>query len=209
MKSVYVVSWITLGVDDLFTQAGWKVYRDNDMKENTNPDLICFTGGADINPSYYGENKHPTTHCNDRRDAFEFDVLGKWIGKKPMVGICRGAQLLNIANGGKMYQHVNNHHGAHTHYDVKGREVTVSSVHHQMMIPPEDQGVVFGWAVRSTRKETADDLIILPSPDHDPETIWFEKNRHLCFQAHPEFGPHSCTDYFFTILDEKIMKAGI
>lgn len=205
MKSVYIVSWVTLGLDHFFQKRGWKVFRDKDIKEGKNPDLVCFTGGADISPEYYNEKCHERTHFSPERDSFEFAVYKQFVGKKPMAGVCRGGQLLNIANGGKMYQHVNNHAGRnHLVHDVKGRQVMVSSAHHQMMIPPENKGVVIGWSMMSTRKETFDEALILPDPEPDPEVIWFDDNKHLAFQAHPEFGPQSCTDYFFTLVKEKI-----
>lgn len=208
-RNVYVVSWMTLGVDHYFKMRGWNVFRDEHMEDLQNiPDLICFTGGSDINPQYYGENKHVLTHYSDRRDKFEFGVFDKYCDKVPMVGICRGGQLLNIANGGKMYQHVTGHAGrTHAHTDYKGRTVQVSSAHHQMMIPPEDKGVVIGWAHHVPGViENADGSIVDPRPEVDPETIWFADRKHLAFQPHPEFGPQSCTDYFFNLLEETVMK---
>lgn len=69
-------------------------------------DGICFTGGVDIAPAYYGEPM--SEQCGEiqpLRDAMEFAVLREVLATgKPILGICRGAQLLNVALGGTLYQ---------------------------------------------------------------------------------------------------------
>ena len=108
--------------------------------------LVVFTGGEDVSPSYYGEEKQPRTYCNPRRDAFEHKVFKKALDLKlPMAGICRGAQFLCVMAGGKLHQHVDNHS---TYHDVRtndGRKVYVSSTHHQMQIPPNGAKVL-AWS---------------------------------------------------------------
>ena len=69
-------------------------------------DGFFFTGGADIDPVRYGEEKRDTCgEIQSNRDAMEFRVLEKVMRtKKPILGICRGAQLINAALGGTLYQ---------------------------------------------------------------------------------------------------------
>ena len=71
-------------------------------------DGFLFTGGVDINPERYGEEKLPT--CGDiqeNRDDFEFKVFNKAINtEKPILAICRGIQLVNSALGGTLYQDI-------------------------------------------------------------------------------------------------------
>lgn len=71
-------------------------------------DGILFAGGNDINPGLYGEEaSEHTTDVSDRRDVVETALL-KWTlrDKKPMLCICRGAQLWNALLGGSLYQHI-------------------------------------------------------------------------------------------------------
>ena len=72
-------------------------------------DGICFTGGADVHPSYFGEEiKEACGTIQKYRDEYElklFDIAYK--AKKPILGICRGAQVINIALGGTLYQDIN------------------------------------------------------------------------------------------------------
>lgn len=69
-------------------------------------DAILFSGGNDIDPSYYGEKIiNGTVIIAEGRDSFEiklFDIVKKT--KKPIMAICRGMQLINVAMGGSLYQ---------------------------------------------------------------------------------------------------------
>ncbi|WP_141430835.1 gamma-glutamyl-gamma-aminobutyrate hydrolase family protein [Bacillus sp. 03113] len=70
-------------------------------------DGIVFTGGSDIDPQYYGEALHHKLGSIDpKRDKHEID-LSKYVLEKmdiPVLGICRGVQLINVASGGSLYQ---------------------------------------------------------------------------------------------------------
>ena len=69
-------------------------------------DGLILSGGPDINPSYYGEDfKDKIGVISPERDENEMKILGEFIKtKKPILGICRGHQLLNIYFGGTLYQ---------------------------------------------------------------------------------------------------------
>jgi putative glutamine amidotransferase len=71
-------------------------------------DGFLFTGGADVEPEYYGEEKKDTCgETEPSRDKLEFTVLKKVLAKnKPILGICRGLQLINAAMGGTLYQDI-------------------------------------------------------------------------------------------------------
>ena len=71
-------------------------------------DGIFFTGGADISPKRYGEEIKPACgEIQKNRDALEFEAFGKAFAlKKPILAICRGAQLVNVALGGTLYQDI-------------------------------------------------------------------------------------------------------
>ncbi len=68
-------------------------------------DGYLFTGGHDIHPSLYGEEKHPQCGIIEKeRDALEAMIFRNICGKKPVLGICRGIQLINALMGGTLYQ---------------------------------------------------------------------------------------------------------
>jgi putative glutamine amidotransferase len=69
-------------------------------------DAVFLPGGADIDPVSYGTAPHPLCDKTDReRDRVEL-ALAKWAiaDGKPVLGVCRGMQLINVARGGSLYQ---------------------------------------------------------------------------------------------------------
>ena len=71
-------------------------------------DGLIITGGKDVDPARYGQEAHPETDDPRRdRDAWEDALLTAAIDTGvPFLGICRGAQLLNVARGGTLLQHL-------------------------------------------------------------------------------------------------------
>jgi putative glutamine amidotransferase len=71
-------------------------------------DALVITGGYDLDPITYGQQPHPTTdQARTARDSWEFALLqGALARGLPMLGICRGAQVLNVAFGGTLHQHL-------------------------------------------------------------------------------------------------------
>jgi putative glutamine amidotransferase len=79
-------------------------------------DGLVLTGGIDVAPARYGESPHPTVKRVDpERDAFELAVLLDALARDvPVLAICRGHQLLNVAFGGGLLQHIESgEHVAH------------------------------------------------------------------------------------------------
>lgn len=71
-------------------------------------DGILISGGEDINPELYGEQIHPLTKPKmPRRDHFEVALIrSAYALRKPILGICRGLQIMNVAFGGSLYQDI-------------------------------------------------------------------------------------------------------
>ena len=74
-------------------------------------DGLLFSGGVDVDPLHYGETvKHPTVEINPGRDAFELTLFEAFLKtRKPILGICRGVQLMNVGLGGSLVQHIEGH----------------------------------------------------------------------------------------------------
>jgi putative glutamine amidotransferase len=74
----------------------------------TRLDGLVLTGGGDIDPAAYGMAPHPRTGpVSDERDRAELELLAAALeAGLPVLGICRGLQLLNIARGGTLHQHL-------------------------------------------------------------------------------------------------------
>ena len=157
---------------------------------------IC-TGGDDVDPALYGEERHPA--CGDTepaRDRFELALLRELIAlDRPVFGICRGIQVMNVALGGTLWQDIyaqavgtrtphreedaegNTHHTVYVSGNLSrllGKcEIRTNSYHHQAVKRPGDTLVV---AARS----------------HDGLTEAVESTKLTYYKAvqwHPEVGP--------------------
>ena len=80
--------------------------RDKIIELLNSLDGVIFTGGEDFDPSYYNEKPIPQLgKVNAPRDKFDINLLHMAVERKiPVLGICRGLQLINIAYGGSLYQ---------------------------------------------------------------------------------------------------------
>lgn len=169
-------------------------------------DFACFTGGADVTPSLYDEKNVASGNdwLRDVREMADFAELQE-LGR-PCVGICRGGQFLNVMNGGKMWQDVNNHaimghHQITVFEGIQQHHYEVTSTHHQMMRAGED-GQTIGIANLATRfAHDGDDK---PNVGYDTEIVWYAEKKCLCFQPHPEYNTSKQDDterLFFMLLD--------
>ena len=119
-------------------------------------DGLLLQGGADVSPQTYAEISPRPEWPGDRvRDMYELELLHEFVESgKPVLGVCRGCQLINVAFGGTLYQdiasdvptagvHVSEHYDQHRHAITfpEGstfasmfpgrREAIVNSIHHQ------------------------------------------------------------------------------
>lgn len=79
-------------------------YKTNNLQEVTNCDAVIFSGGVDMDPIEKIEYANAPKEFNRARDLFEMAVLEKALqGQKPILGICRGLQLINVYLGGTLY----------------------------------------------------------------------------------------------------------
>jgi gamma-glutamyl-gamma-aminobutyrate hydrolase PuuD len=85
-------------------------------------DGLVFSGGSDLDPELYAAEAHPETNGVIReRDDFELDLMRAALERDvPMLAICRGSQVLNIALGGDLEQHVPDRVGTDVHKEVNG-----------------------------------------------------------------------------------------
>lgn len=92
-------------------------------------DGLIITGGRDVDPARYGHQRHTTTDepAGDR-DAWEFALVRRALDRRlPVLGICRGAQVLNVVLGGTLHQHLPDVLG-HTRHQLGNAVFTTSAV---------------------------------------------------------------------------------
>lgn len=87
-------------IDVVSAQAGQRVRA-------ANYDGILFAGGDDVDPALYGEEKRANVRENRARDDFEVALLDGALARRiPVLGICRGLQMINVKFGGTLYQDI-------------------------------------------------------------------------------------------------------
>ena len=131
-------------------------------------DGIVLTGGNDMNPAHWNAERHPTTEVDDARDTAELLLARAALQVDlPILGVCRGMQVMAVATGGSLHQHLPDVIGHDRHqaaagtdplaadsadfgrhdvvieertaaYDVFGPFLTVNSFHHQAVADPGD-----------------------------------------------------------------------
>lgn len=156
-------------------------------------DGIILTGGEDITPFFYGEEKHPKLEdLNSKRDLYDLTLFKLATDRNvPVLGICRGLQLINVAMGGTLYQDIPSEHPSEVNHRPGHSEVAhdvnlvsgsvvselmgqsriqVNSKHHQGIEKLAPGLKVTGW-----------------SPDSIPEIVEAYPIRSImAVQFHPE-----------------------
>jgi len=182
-------------------------------------DGLVLQGGADVSPQTYSEVATRPEWSGDRaRDMYELELLHEFVeAGKPVLGICRGCQLINVAFGGTLYQdiasdvptaiqHVSDLYDSHYHivhfpqgsalgslYPATS-EALVNSIHHQAV------------------KDLGRDLVVeaVSGKDNIVEAVRYRKARFVMgLQWHPEFHRAGSSELLdcTPILDEFLVAA--
>ena len=89
--------------------------------------LVITGGNFDINPEIYAEKNAGSRDLKDNRTKFEIDIFHKFLATtKPILGICGGQQLMNVANGGNLIQDINNSIQTHIYHEQQNPRNEVS-----------------------------------------------------------------------------------
>lgn len=177
------------------------IYNRQMVENIEDANVIVLTGGADVDPSTYGKPAEPESYGYKSRDIFEISEYKKIRNDQVVVGICRGAQLLTVLNGGILVQHVTGHcNGAHNMIDTCGNIYPISSLHHQMCypfdIPKSDYEILFtSYPSRSTVYKGDGVDVEAIEANGEPEIIIYHKDSEpiaLAVQGHPEMMDYDC-----------------
>ena len=194
-----------LDIDLYFTNYGRQVSlaggipvlipRDSKAEIVSKLDGVLLSGGADVDPTIHSPEEDPSlSKFEPGRDEHEFEILNGAIENDvPVLGICRGIQVINVHAGGTLFQdipdHANinkpcddKHHKVHFESgsqlsEIYGSEIEVNSLHHQAIKKIGENLKVVGWSSEGTATE---EII---------EAVESTKSRMLAVQWHPELLP--------------------
>lgn len=157
-------------------------WNDLDVDEKIDScDGFIITGGLDIDPIFYGEDDDNSILTKAEIDFFDRKIVNYCKdNQKPLFGICRGMQAINVFLGGSLYQNIPGHnnveHLLKSTSDFFDDSFMVNSIHHQAI------------------KYLAKDLVVLAKSTDELELIEAVKHKKLPMigvQWHPELMPNS------------------
>ena len=95
-----------------FRQIGCTVTKISSYADISQYDGLIVAGGIDIDPSFYGETNYACETTNYYYDLEQFAIIQKFVeAGKPILGVCRGCEILNVYFGGSLYQNISGHRG--------------------------------------------------------------------------------------------------
>lgn len=160
-------------------------------------DGVVLTGGGDIAPERYGAERHEAVRMvNHERDEFELSLVTKAYERKmPMLAICRGNQVVNVAFGGTLIQDLPSHSGAHGH-DISGEGAY--EPHSQALVEEGSKiASIFGaglHGINSIHHQAVEELgvglkVVASAPDGTVEALEHVDKAWdlLSVQWHPEY----------------------
>lgn len=157
-------------------------------------DGLILAGGGDLNPRLYGGDDHETIYMlDDERDQTEIDLANQAIESGiPTLGICRGTQVLNVARGGSLYEHLPDVVGDKISHRVPPRDPTPHAIYVESgsrlaKILEETRFSSSSWHHQSLKNVPDEFKVVAKAPDGVIEAIEMPGHPWLiAVQWHPE-----------------------
>ena len=183
---------------------GFKPIISENLSLSANCKALILAGGGDVYPFFYGQKDYACSNKNLKRDICEFCLVEHFFkNDKPILGICRGIQVLNVYFGGTLIQDIESkclhsflnkdvYHSVYSNglFPFKNKRYSVNSAHHQSILKPAS---CFNCVLHSN-----DGLI---------EGFLHKSAKIIAVQFHPERMNYkvnslskSIFDYFFSLL---------
>jgi putative glutamine amidotransferase len=173
---------------------------------------LIISGGDDINPTHYGEPEKEHSRYDPARDKLEMDILAQYLDTgMPILGICRGAQLLNIVAHGSL------HHDIRPQRKKTPNKYTALPVKQVEVAPDSQLGDCLSenqFSVNSLHNQAVkllgDDLVITArDADGFVQAIEHKSRFVVGVQWHPEYLPYMAAQrQIFRCFAHAVQKAG-
>lgn len=157
-------------------------------------DGLILAGGGDLNPHHYGGDDHKTIYMlDDERDQTEIDLANQAMDSGiPTLGICRGTQVINVARGGSLYEHLPDVVGDKISHRVPPRDPTPHAVYVESgsrlaKILGETRFSSSSWHHQGLKNVPDEFEVVAKAPDGVIEAIEMPDHPWLiAVQWHPE-----------------------
>lgn len=150
-------------------------------------DFLILPGGSDIEPALYGKEQEPHTYTEQNfiRSIIEISLIQEAKDKQiPTLGICRGAQMINVFCGGTLKQHVPGHFGVfHQMQIVEGHETDAAMIFREIF---QERGILGLSMHRQAIDEVGSDLEVILEVDSVPKALVSQDRNFFLTQFHPE-----------------------
>jgi len=161
-------------------------------------DGLLLQGGADMSPKSYGETPiNPLWSCDEVRDAYEIELFHEFVTQgKPVFGICRGHQVINVALGGSLYQDIATQapdmgsHRDESKYDNHFHDLRILPNTWLSRLYPQVQVARINTIHHQAVKRLGEGLVVeaMSEPDGIVEALRWEGHSFVVgVQWHPEF----------------------
>ena len=182
-----------------------------DPKDLNSDDILLVHGGEDISPTLYGKAVSNYTYAKEhpsRRDVIEWNLMQR--AKElniPIIGICRGAQMLCALAGGTLIQHVNGHGGGLHEVRTNSSAFMTNSCHHQMMNPTGTNHEVIAWTSENLSDVYFDVNNEFILQGVEPEYVYFPSIKGFAMQWHPEWMDEQseATEFLFSHIEKELL----
>lgn len=198
-----------------FTTIITKAAQDVALEALDSFDLVCFSGGTDIDTKLYGEEPLLYTQSPHKSRDIAETAIWKYCQQVgiPTIGICRGLQLITALTGGKLVQDVTNHAGNNHPLKIlsnfpgfaKDQIIRVNSCHHQMCLPKDGEVLAVSHNHKSTRYSigSGDPSFTV---DQEVEAVIWRDKKTGGVQWHPEWmNPISDGHMFFVNMINELL----
>ncbi len=155
---------------------------------------FVLAGGGDIDPDLYGGTRHKTVYMVDaERDRTELTLTRRLLRSTvPLLGICRGCQLINVALGGTLVEHIPEVYGEKLRHRVPPREpvphtVSIDADSRLARILGHSEVTASSWHHQALREVASPLRVVARAPDGVVEAVEMPQHRWLlAVQWHPE-----------------------
>ena len=163
-------------------------YFGYDLNEEKHCDALLLAGGGDVHPQFYGQQNTESRNIDEQRDRAELALIQTFLNsERPILGICRGMQVLNVAFGGDLIQNIKNTQKHAYHAEAGDKVHNIECLPHSFLHTLYGEKCSVNSAHHQACGKAGENLIYSAFADDGiPEALAWQQKRIFAVQFHPE-----------------------